>query len=340
VIGLSDRFDLTLGYRFHDQEEDQFSFDVDAGIAAGITAPNPLETNKEWYTGGVYDGIRIPGGDRVAFDADTIRVVGSWQARDNIMLYAGYTEGFNSGGLDTYFDSLGRVDTFFNPEILENTEFGIRTDLLNRRLRLNATIFSTDWVGVQLPATVLDRATQQEITELVTQNAASAKAEGIEIELSYAVTDNFLFQTNIGVLDTAYTDSQSPAVTLNTEFSRAPDETYNLGFQYDDDLVNGGSLLYRFDANYTGAYWRSSTPSLRQNAYGVARDYEAGDYWLFNARMVYTPPAGRYQLSLYGTNLTNEYHINSGFLHNIWQFDFGTVDRPREAGVSMRMFFD
>ena len=50
---------------------------------------------------------------------------------------------------------------------------------------------------------------------------------------------------------------------------------------------------------------------------------EAGDNWLFNARLVYTPPDTKYELSVFGTNLTNEYSINSGFLHNIWQFDFG-----------------
>jgi iron complex outermembrane receptor protein len=340
VIGLSDRFDLTLGYRFHDQEEDQYSFDVDAGVAAGITAPKPLQTNREWTSGGVYEGIRIPGGQNVAFDADTIRVAGSWTLNDDMMLYAGYTEGFNSGGIDSYVDSVGPVVIQYDPEVIENTEIGLRSDLLDGRLRLNATYFMTDWIGIQLAATVLDRATNQEITELVSQNAASAEASGIELELSFAATDNLLLNANIGILDTEYTDSTSAVVTANTEFSRAPDETYNFGFQYDQALSNGGMLVYRGDANYTGAYWRSDTPTLRQNAYGVPRDYEAGDYWLLNGRLAYTPPDGRYELALYGTNLTDEYHINSGFLHNIWQFDFGTVDRPREVGLTLRMFFE
>jgi iron complex outermembrane receptor protein len=339
VIGLTDRFDLTVGYRYHDQTEEQYSFDVDAGVAAGITAPKPLETNKEWTQGGVYDGIRIPGGDTIAFDADTIRLAGSWRFTDDVMAYVGYTEGFNSGGIDNYVDSVGPVRIAYDPETIENSEIGIRSELLDGRLRLNATYFMTDWIGIQLAATVIDRGNGTEVTELVSQNAASAEASGVEIELSYAVTDNFLFQTNIGILDTKYTDSISPAVTLNTEFSRAPTETYNLGFQYDAEMRNGGSLVTRFDASYTGAYWRSDTPSLRRNAYGVPHDYEAGDYWLLNARMAYTPPDGRYQVTLYGTNLTNDYHLNSGFLHNIWQFDFATVDRPREVGVGMKMFF-
>jgi hypothetical protein len=31
--------------------------------------------------------------------------------------------------------------------------------------------------------------------------------------------------------------------------------------------------------------------------------------------------------------------INSGFLHGIWGFDFATVGRPREAGVSFNFKF-
>src|SRR5690606_4268040 len=120
-----------------------------------------------------------------------------------------------------------------------------------------------------------DRLTGTEVTELVRQNAASAEAEGLEVELTWAATDNLLVQANLGFLDTAYTDSQSPAVSLDTEFSRAPEETYNLGVQYNASLRNGGALVVRYDANYTGPYWRSNTPSLRRNAYGVPHDYEA-----------------------------------------------------------------
>jgi iron complex outermembrane receptor protein len=341
TVGLSERIDLTVGYRYHDQEQDQFEYDEAAGVAAGITAAKPMQTNREWGSAGVYDGILIPSSlTTVAFDADTIRTSLSYQFSDDAMIYVGYTEGFNSGGLAIYEDSLGPVQVAYDPETLENKEIGVRTDWLGGRLRFNATYFLTDWIGIQLAATVADRATGQEVTELVPQNAASAEASGWELELNYAVTDNLLLQSNIGLLDTKYTDSRSPAVTLNTEFSRAPDETYNFGLQYDSTTRNGGSLVTRVDASYTGAFWRSDTPSLRQNAYGVARDPEAGDYWLLNARLVYAPPESKYELSLFGSNLTNEYNINSGFLHNIWQFDFGTVDRPREIGVGLKMYLN
>jgi len=294
----------------------------------------------EFASGNVYEGILIPASQReVSFNEDSYRLAGSWQFTDDVMLYLGYTEGFNSGGLAIYSDSLGPVESQYDPELIENTEIGIRSDLFDGKLRLNATYFDTDWIDIQLLATVKDRQTGQEVTELVLQNSASANASGFELELTYAATDNLTLNANLGWLDTAYTETTSPAVTLNTEFSAAPDNTYNLGLEHRANLSGGGSFVSRFDAIYTGPYWRAPTPSLRQNAYGVPRDYESGDYWRYNAQFAYTPPDSRYQVVLYGTNLTNEYELNSGFLHNIWQFDFATVDRPREVGVSVSLSF-
>ena len=44
-------------------------------------------------------------------------------------------------------------------------------------------------------------------------------------------------------------------------------------------------------------------------------------------------------VSLFGTNLTDEYMLNSGFFHGIWGYDFSSVGRPREVGVSLNFQF-
>ena len=340
-VKLGKTFDLVLGYRHHKQSTDQYSFNLAASVAAGIAADKPPGPNLEFTRGGIYDGFIDPASVRhVGFPADTYRATGSWKFAENVMLYVGYTEGFNAGGLDEYSDSQGVVQNAFSPESIKNHEIGIRSDLANRRLRLNATYFSTDWIGIQLLATVQDRAPPHaDLTELVLRNAASARADGIEVELSYAATNNLLLQANLGWLNTKYTDTQSPAVKLNTEFAQAPDRTTDLGIQHTAHLQKGGTLVTRLDDVYTGAYWRSATPSLRQNAYGVPRSKESGNFWRLDGQLAFTPPDSRYTLTLYGTNLTNVYDLNSGFLHNIWQFDFATVSRPREVGATFRINF-
>jgi iron complex outermembrane recepter protein len=339
-LKLGQKLDLTLGYRHHKQAQDQFSFNLPASILAGVTADKPPGPNMEFTSGNIYDGIRIPGGPHAAFDADTYRTALSWKVTDGVMLYLGYTEGFNAGGLDVYNDSVGEVQNAYSPEKIKNHELGVRSDLLNRKLRLNATYFTTDWIGIQLLATVTDRAPPyQQLTELVLQNAASAKVDGVEVDLTYAATDNFLVQANLGWLNTRYTDSNSPVVSVNTEFAQAPDNTYDLGIQHTGHLKNGGTLVTRFDDVYTGAFWRSANPTLRQDSYGVPRNKESGDFWRLDAQLAYSPPDAKYTLSLYGTNLTNVYDLNSGFLHYIWQYDFATVSRPREVGASFRINF-
>ncbi|HET8698552.1 MAG TPA: TonB-dependent receptor [Gammaproteobacteria bacterium] len=340
TVSLTEKFNLTLGYRHHDQSSDQVQYDIDAGVAAGVTAAKPIGPNLEFSGGGIYDGIaNAATATHVGFDDDTYRLAASWKFADQMMLYFGYTEGFNSGGLAIYDDSLGPVQSSYDPETIENYELGLRSDLANGKLRLNVTYFDTDWLNIQLLATVTDRQTGQELTELVSRNAASANANGVEVELSYAPTDKLLLQANLGFLDTEYTSTKSPQVSLRTEFAAAPENTYMLGFQYTSNLPKGGSLVWRMDEAYTGAYWRSPVPSLRQNAYGVPRDKESGDFWRLDAQLAYTPPSDRYSLTLYGTNLTNVYDLNSGFLHNIWQFDFATVSRPREVGATIRLKF-
>jgi iron complex outermembrane receptor protein len=339
-LKLGQKFDLTLGYRHHKQSQDQFSFDLPASISAGVTADKPPGPNMEFTSGNIYTGIKLPGGHHVAFDADTYRASGSWHVTDNVMLYLGYTEGFNAGGLAVYNDSLGEVDAAYDPERIKNHELGIRSDLFNHKVRLNATYFTTDWIGIQLLATVEDRQPpHQQLTELVPQNAASAKVDGVEIDLAYAATDNFSVFANLGWLNTRYTDSNSPVVSVNTEFAQAPDNTYDVGIQHTARLPKGGTLVTRLDDVYTAAYWRSANPTLRQDSYGIPRNKESGDFWRLDAQIAYTPPGDKYTLALYGTNLTNVYDLNSGFLHYIWQYDFATVSRPREVGASFRINF-
>jgi iron complex outermembrane receptor protein len=335
TIGFTDRFDLTLGYRHHDQTEDEFAFD----IVNGVSAAKPSRTNEEWRSDNVYDGVRQARTDSISFDFDKIRVAGSWRLSDDMMFYVGYTEGFNAGGIDTYYDSLGQVTRTYQPEEIENYEVGIRSDFANGRLRFNATAFKTEWKDIQLLLTIPDRQTGLDLTELFNQNAASADVDGLEIELNFAATDNILLTSNIGLLDTGYTETSHPKVTPGTEFAQAPDYTLSLGFQHDASLSNGGMFTTRLDATYLDSYWRSETPDLRQVWYIPGRPMDAGDFWLLNARLSFQPPNGNYQLSLFGTNLLDEYNINSGFMHGIWQFDFGTVDRPREVGLTMQMFF-
>lgn len=339
TFDINDRWDVTAGFRYHDQDNSNYNLDVAGAKLAGTTERRPIV----WDTGfanverAVSSPIIPASLTANSFSKTTYRFATSYDWSEDIMVYFGYSEGFNSGGIATYEDSLGRVVSTFAPESIENMEVGLRGDFLDNRLRVNATYFSTDWIDIQLAASVIDRGTKLPITEIVTQNAAGGDASGLEFEIIYAATDRLLFNANLGWLDTKYKGIKAGAqVTPDTEFAGAPDQSYSLSATYDWSVF-GGSLSTRLQANYTGLFWRSQIPSFREDAYGG--NTRSGDIWRWNARAMYTPGTGNYVLSAYVNNITEEYYINSGFMDSIWQFDFSGIDAPREFGVSLNMRF-
>ena len=342
TIHFTDRLDLTLGLRQHDQS----GYSVNMNLIPGVTAAKPLDPTQ-FHVGDPFIGT-----DNTAtytpfeFDKLTSRLALQMQFTDNFMGYVSYAEGFNSGGVSAPTVGSTRVILPYDPSTLENFEVGIRTDLMDGKLRFNATVFDTAWVDLQAAGVVTDPATGVQIPTLVTTNVGEAEAKGAEFELTILPTENFLINLGIGILDTAYTEIKPGTMTghlpltTGTEFAQAPDSSYTIGLQHTATTRGGGTWVSRLDYNYQGQFWRSE-PFLRVDAYQAVPDgyEESGDWGILNMRFAYSPADANYEVAFFGTNLTDEYNINSGFFHGIWGYDFATVGRPREAGAALTYRF-
>jgi iron complex outermembrane recepter protein len=338
---VTDAWSVTAGYRHHKQDNESLGIsNLAASIASGATEARPVELNTLFKSrsdavSGTFN-LRNP----TSFSADTFRFSTSFHINDAVMVYGGYSEGFNSGGVSRYVDSQGEVTLPYAPEDIKNFEVGMRADLLDRSLRVNATAFRTDWNGIQYLSTVRDRTTNQEVTELVLQNLADGRAQGVELETTWLATDALTLNANLGFLKTKYLSTNNANVLpADSDFARAPSKTLNFGAQYKWSGVFGGDLTARAQSNYWGSYWRASTLELRQDFQGLQTEPEAGDQWVHNANLTWTPESGKYEISAWINNITDTYNYNSGFMHGIWQFDFATVDRPREYGVTLKARF-
>jgi len=351
TLNLTEKFTLAVGARQHDQ--DNYSQSMLP------TNQAPLYVNRE-FAGDPLAGVNNPASARVPseFDKTTGRASAQYQFTDNLMGYVSYAEGFNPGG-SSFINRPVTNELILNTwtaEIISNAEVGVRSDLANGRVRLNATLFDTSWDNAiaALAMRFCDENGQncQDTRSVVNQNVGTAHATGVEIEMTIAATDALLFNVNLGYLDTGYDEITVPTgpaagyVAGETEFSQAPQETYNLGVQYEWGLSSGGGITARLDYSYVSQYWRAADPTLRVRWYagnggGIPADYsdESGDFGNFNARLTYTPAEGNWDLAIFGTNLTDEYQLNSGFFHGIWGYDFATVGRPREAGATLTFRF-
>ena len=346
TLSLTEKFTLTLGAREHDQDNYSQTM-TPTGIA-------PRYANQEFATdplAGFLSPAQLTAKDVSlnSFSKATGRVSAKYQFTKNIMGYASFSQGFNSGNATYVTNPETGVAKLYptKPETLNNFEVGMRSDLANGHVRFNATLFDTKWDDIVINTALrICDPNCRDLTAVYPQNVGSAHAQGAEIELTLVPTNKLLFNVNLGFLDTGYDKITVPSVVAyvpgQTEFSQAPKKTINLGVQYDASLKRGASLTTRLDYTYVSQYWRSADPTLRVAYYpGIPSDYsgESGDFGQVNARLTYAPADSKWDLSIFGTNLTNEYQLNSGFFHGVWGWDFATVARPRELGTSITFHF-
>jgi iron complex outermembrane receptor protein len=342
TVHLTEKLDLTVGLRHHDQS----GFTVNMSRAGVTTGAKPLDPTiypvGDYFLGSDVTSTYTP----FQFDKDTTRLVLQRKFTDKVNGYFSYSEGFNSGGVSAAVIGNTRTLFPFKPATLKNTEIGMRSDLANGKIRFNWTYFDTVWADLQAAGVVTDPVTGVQIPTLLTTNVGEAKAKGVEVELTFVPTDSLLINLGLGLLDTAYTKIKAGTYsghipfTLGLSFADAPETSYTLGIQHTANLKNGASFISRFDYNYQGQFWRSE-PFLRVSGYAaVPAGYEeSGDWGIMNMRFTYQPSGKNWEAAFFGTNITNEYTLNSGFFHGIWGYDFATVGRPREAGVSLTYRF-
>src|SRR3546814_5688228 len=91
-------------------------------------------------------------------------------------MYATVAKGYKSGGFD-----LGSVQPAFKPATLWNYEVGLKAELFDRRLRIAASGFYYDYKNLQVALV--------KQTTIITQNAASARTYGAEIEVQAKIGD-------------------------------------------------------------------------------------------------------------------------------------------------------
>jgi len=338
TFGLTDRLDLTFGFRFTG-DDGSFSEHLPAG-AFRPAAPGTLPVGDPYAPA----ALLVEQSQRDLGTISTPRMSISYKPSNDIYLYASYAEGFTSAAV---VDSPFSDDPIeLDPEVVETREIGVRSDWLESRLRLNATYFYSRWDGLRVPKTVPDPNNPGLfLPELLPTSDGLAKATGLEAELSYLPGERWEIDFGLGLLDTEYLNIGDPpengtGLQPGIPFRYAPDVSYTLGVCYRVPLANGGTVLLAGNYGWMDEYQRASASEFQtRNSDGSNKPEPA--YGILNARIIYEPVSADWRLSLFGTNLTDEWYVNGGGdTAFAWGYDFGTIGRPREIGVGLQLFVD
>ncbi|MGA0800265.1 MAG: TonB-dependent receptor, partial [Steroidobacteraceae bacterium] len=200
---------LTLGGRYTEETKKVgFTANAAPGIAAAPTAATRVNTANL-----IANGIPL----ELNTSLFTPRIAFKYDVNDDVNVFASATRGFKSGGWNAR-GSAPIANQPFAPETVWSYEAGLRSEWLDRTLRLNLTAFMLDVEDLQTPSAFV---APNGAISFITRNFAGMKNEGIEAELIYAPTENLNLFLFAGSQDATYQDVAQSIVAQQTSCKAA-----------------------------------------------------------------------------------------------------------------------
>lgn len=137
-----------------------------------------------------------------AWDRPTWRVALSHDVTPHLMAYVSWDRGFKSG----VYNLLTYGNPAVNPEELDAYQAGVKSDWLQRRLRLNVAGFYYDYRNIQVESIVAGAT--------IAMNAAAARMRGLEVDAQYLLSDALTMRAALSLLDGTYTDFENAPINV------------------------------------------------------------------------------------------------------------------------------
>lgn len=311
TIPFADIWELTVGARWTYDEREVRQIAVDNEGGANPPAGIPLGP------GGTPYNVTA----EADFDEPTWKLALAVEPIENVRLYASYDRGYKAGAFPSAAQSGAQAVLPLNSEILDNYELGLKSTLLDGRLRFNAAVFKLEYDDLQVYELLG--------LTLVTSNA-QAEVDGYEIETAFAVTNNLTIGGSYTSLDARFTSNAvSGALILpynGNTLPRSPDSQYTLYMDGEWDAF-GGVLAARADYQWTDDFYFD--PSNNPEVLSPAHE-------LVSAFASWESPTGL-KVSVYGKNLTDtEYQTH--IIKNVG-IGFSVFGAPRSFGLALSQSF-
>ncbi len=352
VVRPVERFSVTLGGRYSDEKnvvhysnlQDPVNLaDPAAGAGAIVFDVTPADKRFDWKLGLDYE------------------------LTDEVLVYLSASTGFRLPSFNARPFQPSQVSSIPGDETVAY-EAGVKSDLFDRRLRLNLTGFFTDYktralavsgqeyqldannqplpgnsIAIPLPtggadATTCRARTQAEIDSGTPGFACVSRSYyvntpgeiwGVEVEVQAEPVDGLRLDAAGG-----YSKFTSPdlEVAANPRPVRVPDWTASAGIQYDFDAAAlGGTISPRLDWFYQGSmvYENNNTR------------YNQPSFSTFNARINYYNEEYDADIALGATNLFDEFHYENLFVLEAFGYPqtAGQPNAPREWYLSVTKRF-
>lgn len=301
---LSDRINLTLGlrYSYDDKEFEQYDSDNNTLNGGGVLFPTlaQLENSSEAVLQDTWDNL-------------SGRAVVDYALGDDTLVYASIAQGYKSGGFNTTrtvglvggtYIAPSAANEPFNEETNLNFELGLKSTLADGRLRFNASFFAYEYKDLQFLLS------DQESPVALTTNAPKVEGHGIDADILFAVTHQLSVTANLAYLNAEYTEDVVDGSGVvryeagqKTIFS--PEISGIIGVDYAAQIGSMGELRFNASYSYTGDHLQAGLDATSSFDPAASR---SDSYSVLNTRMSWLSPEQRWEVALWGRNLTDEFY--------------------------------
>jgi len=277
-----------------------------------------------------------------------------YQINNDALVYLKTAKGFRSGGLA--LRGVGAVPASllpFDQEVVYSYESGLKSEFLDRRLRVNIAAYYTRAKGAQRNTAV----TVGTVTATVTSNAGVVDTYGAELEATAILGGGFRVNATAAYTKPKYVTfiDYNGFDRSHEPFQLTPRWTATLSPQWSGD-VGENKLSLRTDfayqssqANYPQGFYRDAAGTWRDAVSGAvtsAADVAGYTYSntdkkhvLVNANATLTILDGKLDLTVWGKNLTNlKDFVNSLTIPGV-QLGRVFLREPRTYGVIATLRF-
>lgn len=240
------------------------------------------------------------------------KVAVNYKITSNVMGYATVAKGYRAGGFNPY--SVPGYPKTYDEETLISYDLGVKSQLFNKALTLNANIYYMDISDMQVTAN-----TSQDNSALTyTSNAAEATSKGAEVEFRAMLFKYICLFGGVGINDTTYDTFKDAVGDYSGNDSKfAPKYSYNCGIAYRDPR----GIFAQIDTTGYGKMYLDKANEKPRDA-----------FQLVNAKIGYE--GSFYDVYLYGRNIFDEEYDSLGFADL-----YDTYSPPAEYGARVNLRF-
>jgi iron complex outermembrane receptor protein len=311
---VSDAFTVTGGLRYTDDDKDLSG----SGPTGASIAPVSVAD------------------EQVSWDVSAL-----FKVNDDFNVYARLANGFRAPTIQGRDVAFFGAPSVADSETINSIEFGFKSQLADDRVRLNAAVFYYEVDDLQLSAI----GGGGNFVQLV--NADKGTGMGLDLDGEFLITDRFMMTLGFSYTDTEIDDNtlvvppcgsglctvldpldvNGNAIIDGNSFVQAPEYVATVTARYGIPVGTNGELFFFTDWAFQG--------ETQFFIYESEEFYSDGNFE-GGARIGYAHDGGRWEVALFGRNITDEENVKGAIdFNNLTGFD----NEPRIIGASFRARF-